>query len=288
MIEIFDSFEAMAPFRPDKSLLRADAEHLTRTIGPRHYQENPKGNQEAAAWLYSRLMSLGFEVEHYPGHDSYVAWPQGGPCKDTRLVGAHFDTVPDCPGADDNASAVVVLLEAARLVGPQADIAFAVFNREEDGLLGSHEVAETLAGRDQLPREVHILEMVGYSDNHPDTQRSPDGLPFTMPTTGDFLAIVGNGGLAKKVVETASLELPTLRVLGIEVPKEVSSNFLAMTTLHRSDHSPFWRAGVPATMWTDTAEFRNANYHKVFDTIETLNFDFMEKVAYLLLEVLDP
>ena len=288
MIEVFDSFELIAEFKPDKARLRADPEHLTRTIGPRHYQENRKGNQKAAAWLYDRLTKLGFEVEHFPCHDSYVAWPQGGSRKNVRLVGAHFDTVPDCPGADDNASAVVVLLEAARLIGPQDDIAFAVFNREEDGLLGSHEIAESLAGRDLLPRETHILEMVGYSDNHPDTQRTPDGIPITMPTTGDFLAIVGNGGLAKQVVHTALLRLPTLRVLGIEVPDEVSSNFLTMTTLHRSDHSPFWRMGAPAAMWTDTAEFRNPNYHKVFDTIDTLNFDFMEKVAVLLLEVLDP
>jgi hypothetical protein len=53
--------------------------------------------------------------------------------------------------------------------------------------------------------------------------------------------------------------------------------------LNRSDHAPFWRAGIPAMMWTDTANFRNPNYHLASDTPDTLDYDFMADVTRLAL-----
>jgi hypothetical protein len=53
----------------------------------------------------------------------------------------------------------------------------------------------------------------------------------------------------------------------------------------RSDHAPFWAEGIPALMETDTAEFRNPNYHKPTDTPDTLDYRFMTEVARLLSHV---
>ena len=52
--------------------------------------------------------------------------------------------------------------------------------------------------------------------------------------------------------------------------------------LLRSDHSPFWEAGIPAMMWTDTSEFRNPNYHQPSDLPETLDYEFLAAVCSLL------
>jgi hypothetical protein len=119
------------------------------------------------------------------------------------LIGAHYDSVPKTPGADDNASAVAVMLAVARYVGARSDVAFVAFNGEEYGLLGSHEFVGTMSGDMKRLEQVHVLEMVGYRDRRPDSQRNP--LPIVQtPTTGDFLGIVGNrGGLIEQIIRQA-------------------------------------------------------------------------------------
>ena len=57
--------------------------------------------------------------------------------------------------------------------------------------------------------------------------------------------------------------------------------------LLRSDHVPFWKRGIPALMWTDTANFRNPNYHQGSDTPDTLDYAFMTRVCLLLCASLD-
>ena len=65
----------------------------------------------------------------------------------------------------------------------------------------------------------------------------------------------------------------------LEMIRQISHHLL------RSDHAPFWRAGLPALMWTDTAEFRNPHYHRPTDTPETLDYEFLAGVTRLLVHV---
>ena len=198
------------------------------------------------------------------------------------LVGAHYDAVPGTPGADDNASAMAVLLAAAQVIGPSNDVCFVAFNGEECDLLGSRGFVERL-GPNRL-EEVHVLEMVGYASQEPDSQRNPIP-PMRVPTVGDFLGLVGTHRSRRALDRVLALAgSSTLPVQGLYLPPVplAAIRRLAPHVL-RSDHAPFWEAGIPALMWTDTAEFRNPNYHSTFDTPETLDYDFMAGVAGLLI-----
>lgn len=205
----------------------------------------------------------------------------GDPRRASVLVGAHYDAVPGSPGADDNASAVAVLLAAARAVGPREDVCYVAFDGEECDLAGSKAFVARL-GRNRL-EQVHVLEMVGFTAKTPGSQRNP--VPaVAAPTVGDFLGLVGSHG-SRRVLDhvldcAGHARVP---VYGLYLPDlPLSLIRQAAPNVLRSDHAPFWAEGVPALMWTDTAEFRNPNYHAPTDAPETLDFTFMAEVAKLL------
>ena len=159
------------------------------------------------------------------------------------------------------------------------------FNQEEDGLLGSREFVAGLSGPGATSiSETHIFEMVGYRDYAPGSQRLPHGVPplFTSDA-GDFLALLANSRsneIAETVLRLAACYVP-------DFPVSALKTYLGMEKLlgdlNRSDHAPFWGAGIPSIMWTDTSEFRNPHYHLASDTPETLDYDFMADVTKLAL-----
>jgi Zn-dependent M28 family amino/carboxypeptidase len=205
----------------------------------------------------------------------------GDPIKARVLIGAHYDAVPGTPGADDNASAVAVLLAVAGTIGPREDVCYVAFDGEECNLAGSRSFVERL-GPNRL-ESVHVLEMVGFTDRRPGSQRNP--VPVVQaPTVGDFLGLVGTHGsshLLDHILGTAGHS--AIPVYGLYLP-DVPAEMIRQVAPHvlRSDHAPFWAAGIPALMWTDTAEFRNPNYHRPTDTPDTLDYAFMAEVARLL------
>jgi hypothetical protein len=206
----------------------------------------------------------------------------GDPRRARVLVGAHHDAVAGTPGADDNASAVAVMLAAARAIGPVEGVCFVAFNGEECGLLGSRHLVGKI-GTDG-PDQVHVLEMVGYASQAAGSQRNPVP-PAPVPTVGDFLGLAGtarSGRLLDHVLTCAGHS--TIPVYGLYLP-EVPLGAIRRSAPHvlRSDHAPFWEAGLPALMWTDTAEFRNPHYHLPTDTPDTLDYDFMAGVTRLLI-----
>jgi Zn-dependent M28 family amino/carboxypeptidase len=208
----------------------------------------------------------------------------GDPDSARVLIAAHYDSVPDTPGADDNASALAALLLAARAIGPDRGVGFIAFDGEESGFVGSrHFVARR---KDTAPGVVHVLEMIGYASAAPGSQRNP--IPsLDAPSIGNFLAVVANDSSnvsLRRVLAVANAH--PLPVLGLALPN-VPLDQIGRLSGHllRSDHAPFWRAGQPALMWTDTAEFRNPHYHKPSDTPETLDYEFLAGVTRLLVHV---
>jgi Zn-dependent M28 family amino/carboxypeptidase len=223
----------------------------------------------------SQAGRLGVEVD---GAGNVVV---GDPSRARVLVGAHYDSIPGTPGADDNASGVAALIATARAIGPHEDVCFVAFDGEECGFVGSRALVAGLGLH--RPEQVHILEMVGYASRQPGTQRNP--VPaIQAPTVGDFLALVGthaSRGMLDQVLSTADAH--AVPVQGLYLP-DVPLKMIEGISHHllRSDHAPFWRAGLPALMWTDTAEFRNPHYHRATDTPETLDYDFLAGVTKLL------
>ena len=206
----------------------------------------------------------------------------GSPESARILIGAHYDSVPGTPGADDNASAVAVMLAVALFLGRRDDILYVAFNGEECGLVGSLEFLEQMRNRMQRLEQVHVLEMVGYRDRREGSQQNPIPL-LQAPTTGDFLALVANhAGLIDFLISQAGrIDVP---VVGLALPEGMPLAAIRHVSPHllRSDHAGFWDQQIPAVLWTDTSEFRNPNYHQPTDTPDTLDYDFMAEIAKLL------
>jgi Zn-dependent M28 family amino/carboxypeptidase len=200
------------------------------------------------------------------------------------LIGAHYDAVPGTSGADDNASGVAVLLELAKALAtdpPKSPVRLVAFDLEEYGLLGSAAYAEHLQQIGQPLRLMLSLEMLGYCDRSPNSQRYPHPLQYLYPNRGDFIALVGNLG--------AILDLFRLKcsIQRAGTPCEilpVPQQGLALEVTRRSDHASFWDRGYRAMMVTDTAFLRNPHYHQLSDRLDTLDLEFMAGVCQGLIE----
>ena len=276
--------------------LRAVVERISI---PRHYEAQPENNREVAAWIAEQFESWDYQTIRQGAYDNIVAMPTAVDESEFQpkvLVGAHYDSKPQTPGADDNGSAVAAMLGCAKAIHEfsqahdrqgndslQAQIVFVAFNREEDGLLGSYDFVENYLPASWKLKEVHILEMVGYCDHTPGSQGVPNGLPIKLAhDRGDFLALIANrssNSLLKPILRAASTYVPGFPVWGLKVFFGLENKF---KDLRRSDHAPFWDQKIPAFMWTDTSEFRNQNYHQPTDTPQTLDYDFLQKVTQLL------
>jgi Peptidase family M28 len=254
---------------------------------PRHYFAENRGNRRARDLLLELAKSFRYEPHLQGDFDNVVLRSSNPEDGLYLLLGAHYDTVPGTPGADDNASAVAVCLECARLIARHniGSVMIVFFNREEDGFLGSNEFVAHVASQCAMTiSEAHIFEMVGYRDRASGSQRMPPGLPpLRTPDVGDFLGLLANSrsnAIAEKLIDLAGCYIPQSPVLALKIYLGLEKMF---ADLNRSDHAPFWRAGIPSVMWTDTAEFRNPHYHLASDTPETLDYDFMADVAKLAL-----
>lgn len=272
----------------DEARLYEHVRHLSVRIGSRSFYEY--GNmEEAKKYIRSTLEGMGYRPEMqdylYDGKTfSNIIVTIGGTRKPwgTVIIGAHYDTVPGTPGADDNASAVAVLLEMCRSLkkdAPSRTLKLIFFVLEEPPhyntkVMGSAVYARAAKARGE---DIHImlsLEMVGYFSDKEGGQSFP--LPLMgliFPTTPNFLAVVGDWGsrgLVKKI--KSSVEKSS----GIPVETLSTSPYVPGVAL--SDHNSFWKEGYPAAMVTDTAFYRNPNYHSSRDTIDTLNFQKMTGV----------
>jgi hypothetical protein len=258
---------------------------VERVAVPRHFICEPEENEGVALWLAAQLQIWGYQVQFQGEWRNIIALPQKI-SEPLVLVGAHYDSVGGCPGADDNASAVAAMLACAKACSSwksAPSVCFVSFNREEDNLLGSRDFVHWLDTQPRIKIDcAHILEMVGFASDLPKTQRIPPGLPVRVPDTGNFLGLLANRD-ADNVLDTAlasaSTYLPNLPVIGLRVTLGLEKYF---PVLLRSDHAPFWQKKIPAMMWTDTSEFRNPFYHQPGDKPHTLNYTFLRAVAQAL------
>ncbi|MDC3959643.1 M20/M25/M40 family metallo-hydrolase [Polyangium jinanense] len=251
---------------------------------PRHMFVQRAQNRKAAQFIADAFEELGYAVELEGELRNVVAMPRGAVDRPLVLVGAHYDSVPDTPGADDNASGIAAMLACARALaslGTPLPVGFVAWNGEEDGLLGSIAFVARRQPAGASIAAVHVLEMVGYASHEAGSQRMPFPVPGA-PDVGDFIGLLTNqrsNHLVELAAKQAEALVPELPVVGLKVYLGLEG---WLPVLHRSDHSPFWKAKIPAMLWTDTAEFRNPNYHRLTDTWETLDYAFMRRVTQLL------
>jgi Zn-dependent M28 family amino/carboxypeptidase len=210
------------------------------------------------------------------------------------LLGAHYDSVYGCVGADDNASAIAVQLETARLLKSLQEtealdlaVKFVSFTLEEPPAFltryqGSRVHARAVKKAGEQIDGMLCLEMVGYSCDRPGCQKYPFPLTFmNYPKTGNFIGVVGNfssRSFSRNLYDAfaGNTELP---VVTLTVP---FGGWL-MPSVRLSDHSSFWEQGYKAVMITDTAFYRNPHYHLGSDTMDKLDFAFMAELVESLL-----
>lgn len=268
-------------------------QHLRRIVRPR-----PSGSPELESlrnYVTEQLESFGWCVgrhefetvseigDRLTGIQLIATLKSSSPSADKWLcVAAHLDSRPETPGADDNATGVAGLLEIARCWPdwrPEhgADVELVVTDLEEHGMLGGAEHARLWLARPERLIGMVALEMIGYCDQRPNTQALPKQLVGKYPTTGNFIAVIGNQNSTALIecFDSGLKEVPRLPVETLQVPE--NGNWLQAVRL--SDHSPFWDAGFPAVMITDTSFLRNPHYHCGSDTVETLDLEFLRQVT---------
>jgi Zn-dependent M28 family amino/carboxypeptidase len=265
--------------------LRQHLQYLSVSLGERCIFR-PQNLKAAEDYVAREFESLGYPVrrqaficERVEVANVIVGHPDP---RGYYLLGAHYDTVAETPGADDNASGVAVLLEVARLTRgapTPKPWAFVGFTTEEPPVyftpyMGSRVYAKEARKNRENLLGMLCLESVGYFVQEPNSQQIPLALKFLgYSTTGNYLGLVANWHsrpLLQKL-EKALQAGSSLPVSSLAVP--LGGSFIPETRL--SDHANFWDEGYQAVMLTDTAFLRNPNYHTPSDTIDTLNLDAM-------------
>ncbi|MEX0786455.1 MAG: M20/M25/M40 family metallo-hydrolase [Dehalococcoidia bacterium] len=250
-------------------------DHVAAIDEPRGAFSEPEQLQATADYVQDQLEGFGLPVTLEPVSFADATFPnvigvhEGALCPErVFVVGAHYDSVADTPGADDDASGVAGMLEIARALSDTplpATVWFTGFTMEEAGLVGSFNMAMDAEAAGTAIVGMYSLEMIGYTTDQ-----------------ADFVAVIGNEASIRltdayrRAQEAYVPALPSviLTLLG---------NGQEQPDSRRSDHAPFWDAGYQALLVTDTANFRNPNYHEPSDTIETLDFTFATNVTRALL-----
>lgn len=226
-----------------------------------------------------RLEALGYVVErHRYGTGENIIGRRAGTRNPTEqvVVSAHYDGVPGCPGADDNASGVAGVLEVARVLAMQEHdrtLVIACWDEEETGLVGSGVYAERARERREDIRSAYVFEMIGYRNSAVDSQKLPPGFELAFPeqvkqirsggNRGDFIAVVVDERADSRCAAAHFARVGHDVGLSVVVLalSRTQKNHEMFSDLQRSDHSSFWASSYPALMITDTANFRNPNYH---------------------------
>jgi Zn-dependent M28 family amino/carboxypeptidase len=275
--------------------LKRHVAELAGRIGERNVWR-PESLAAAESYIRKTLEEAGYEVnvQSFPSSSLTVnnleaVLPGNGTADEIIVVGAHYDSVVDCPGADDNASGVAALLELARLLAGTTlsrTVRFVAFANEEAPFFYSDEMGSKLyAARAQAQGErieaMLSLETLGYYTEQPGSQRYPFPFSLFYPDSGNFIGFVGNlpsRPLVREAIRAfrASTAFPSE---GVAAPS-------GMEGVHWSDHWSFWEAGYPAIMVTDTAPFRYPHYHAETDTPEQLDYTGLARVTGGLAEVI--
>ena len=264
--------------------------HLSETLGDRSVYR-PWALKAAEEYVSQSFAAMGYPLERQPfnflGQEVANVIAGRPDVSGYYILGAHFDTVAGTPGADDNASGVAVLLEAARLLAgsaPRCTIKFVAFTLEEPQyigrfLIGSRHYAELARRRGEDYAVALVLESVGYCDQREGSQLLPPLVRVPGTSRGNFLAVIGNHQSrhhAERFTQVAARRVPQLPVIPYSAPP-LLARFIPQLFL--SDHAAFWGAGYPALMLTDTVPLRNPHYHQPTDTPDTLDAAFLAGVA---------
>ncbi|MFP5391391.1 MAG: M28 family peptidase [Gammaproteobacteria bacterium] len=275
-------------------------ERHVRAIAPEeHNTARPRALERSARYIETTLESLGYQVRTQPFEaggqkvrnievslNASAAAPRR-----LYIVGAHYDSAPGAPGANDNGSGSAALLELARLLKPLklpagTELRFVFYVNEEPPYfmgpdMGSMRHARALHEQGQKVEAVWILETIGHYTKERNSQRYPPGLENRFPNAGNFIAIVSTLEARELVDRTlvAFKGASDFPAEGLAAPASVGGVTL-------SDHASYLRYGYPALMFTDTAFMRYPHYHTPQDTPDKVDYASLARVVDGLVKAL--
>jgi hypothetical protein len=280
------------PLSPEEAVLREalrrDVRFLAEEVGDRNWLVYPQ-LLEAAEWIEASLAQagykvrrLGFDARGKPVDNLEVEISGRTRPEEIVVIGAHYDSVPGCPAANDNGSGVAALLALARALmnaQPERTIRLVAFANEEPPFYRTSEMGSVVYARECHRRKERIiamlsLETIGYYRDEKGSQMYPPPFSLFYPAEGNFIAFVGNVrsiGLVRRCLNTFRAH--------VKFPSEGAALPEFITGIGWSDHWSFWKQGYPAVMVTDTALFRYPYYHSPEDTYDKLDYDRLTRVT---------
>lgn len=271
-----------------RDALKTDVQRLAGEIGERNVFR-PRSYTAAARFIEDELTRAGYRV----GRQTFQAQgeacsnleaelPGGRSANEIVVIGAHYDSVSGCPGANDNGSAVAALLGLARAFAgarPERTLRFVAFANEEPPFFQGEGMGSLVyAQRSRVHNEDIVamlsLETIGYYRDEPGSQKYPFPVGLAYPSTGNFIGLVGNvrsARLVRTCVESFRRQ--------VKFPCEGGALPAALPGIGWSDHWAFWQAKYPAVMVTDTAPFRYPYYHTAEDTPDKLDYERLARVV---------
>jgi hypothetical protein len=269
--------------------LRRHVTHLAEEIGERHVPGRPEALNAAAEYVEAQWAMAGCEVKYQPYEvagticrNLEVELPGTRHPEEIVVVGAHYDSVPGSPAANDNGSGTAALLCLAReLFHAPLDrtLRLVAFVNEESPYghteqMGSWVYAHRCRQRGEKVTAMLSLETIGYYSDVPGSQQYPPWIRLLYPSRGNFIGFIGStryARLVRQVAEVFRKREP--------FPSEAAALPERLSHITRSDHWSFWRHDYPALMVTDTAPFRYHLYHTAEDTVDKLDFDRTARVV---------
>jgi hypothetical protein len=273
-----------------EGMLKADVQALV-DIGDRS-TGNPAGLQRASDWLVAELTRAGYpsvDVQRFDDCcDNLAVEVKGSP--EIIVIAGHYDSVHETVGADDNGSGAASTLALARAFAgkkTKRTVRFVEVANEEPPhfqrkTMGSLHYARRCKERGDNVVAMLSLETMGFYTDAPGSQKYPFPFSLIYPSTGNFIAFVtstSHAGFARELI--GSFRRHT------HFPSEGAAPPAFIPGIDWSDHWSFWQYGYPAVMVTDTAPFRNPNYHLTSDTPEKLDYARLARVVAGLKRVIE-
>src|SRR5690606_20719126 len=266
------------------SILYRHVNFLTSIAPPRNYQ-NPRSLDLAPDYIYNEFAQSGLELsrQHWEvdGNIYQNIIASYNPSNPHRFIlGAHYDVYKNIPGADDNASAVAGLLEIARIIAKAADsvnfgIDFVTFSLEEPPIFKTENMGSYVHAKSVFEAGIDVigmlsLEMIGYY--WPPEERQPENKHFLYVS-----GIKRFDDFNKKISRL-------LRVQNTVIDSRYVFHADHLKNNGPSDHRNYWKYNFPAAMIIGSGKGGNPHYHKMTDTIETLDFEVMCKAVEIICE----
>ena len=267
--------------------------HVRAVASEPHNLDHPQALEASARYIENTLFDFGlkperqvFAVNGVEVRNIEINWgltsQNSGAA--TLVIGAHYDSADDSPGANDNGTGVAALLEIARTLATAPPkcarpLRLVFFVNEEAPYgktadMGALHHAEKLKARGERVLGMIALETLGYFSNTPGSQKLPFPFNWIYPTRGNFVAFVGLPG-SRAILQRA-----------VKVFRNVcafpSTGTIAPGAIEGADLSDHWayhHVGFPALMITDTAPYRNPFYHQRHDTPDTVDYASLARIT---------